>query len=279
MADQPTCLCIISGERIRGGDFIAALRASLRPHDQLEIIVDRRGGETQGEWERAVDRRRRPQVDAALRTNGFAMVPAPASEDDPTPPREDNPSGYGSFKCGDGFFINVGAFLPHQWKRLCEALDVPHIGEDPRYTDPLKRPEHSAVPFGSLGAERAPRFRRWRRGAAGGDPRLQARALERPRPVARRRAGRGGNRRVSSIAHGAESQEQPRAANLAGGTGPVESAGSDGRHFGPDAGSGGGRKACLGPRSCTRCRDRASRADDSRIGVAWLRPHGARAVA
>ena len=58
--------------------------------------------------------------------------------------REDNPSGYGSFKCGDGVFINVGAFLPHQWKRLCEALDVPHIGEDPRYTDPLKRPELSA---------------------------------------------------------------------------------------------------------------------------------------
>jgi len=92
VADQPTCLCIISGERIRGGDFIAALRASLRPHDQLEIIVDRRGGETQGEWERAVDRRRRPQVDAALRTNGFAMVPAPASEDDQTPPSRLRPS-------------------------------------------------------------------------------------------------------------------------------------------------------------------------------------------
>ena len=92
MADQPTCLCIISGERIRGGDFTAALRASLRPHDQLEIIVDRRCGETQGEWERAVDRRRRPQVDAALRANGFAMVPAPASEDDQTPPSRLRPS-------------------------------------------------------------------------------------------------------------------------------------------------------------------------------------------
>jgi len=85
VADQPTCLCIVSGERLRGSDFVAALRASLRPHDQLEIIVDRRSGEPLGEWERVEDRRHRPQVDAALRANGFAMVPAPASQDDRTP--------------------------------------------------------------------------------------------------------------------------------------------------------------------------------------------------
>jgi cytoskeletal protein RodZ len=77
VADQPTCLCIISGERLRGGDFVAALRASLRPHDQLEIIVDRRCGEPLGEWERQEERRQRPQVDAALRANGFAVIPAP----------------------------------------------------------------------------------------------------------------------------------------------------------------------------------------------------------
>ena len=82
MADQPTCLCIVSGERLRGGDFIAALRASLRPHDQLEIIVDRRCGEPVGEWERLEDRRHRPQVDAALRANGFAVIPAPSSRED-----------------------------------------------------------------------------------------------------------------------------------------------------------------------------------------------------
>src|SRR5438445_13403486 len=79
VADQPTCLCIISGERIRGGDFIAALRASLRPHDQLEIIVDRPGDDTQGEWERAEDRRRRTQAEAALRTNGFPNIAATRS--------------------------------------------------------------------------------------------------------------------------------------------------------------------------------------------------------
>jgi len=60
-------------------------------------------------------------------------------EDDPTPPREENPSGYGTYLCGDGVFINIGAFFLPQWKRLCQVLDVPHIGEDPRFTDPLRR--------------------------------------------------------------------------------------------------------------------------------------------
>jgi CoA:oxalate CoA-transferase len=62
-------------------------------------------------------------------------------EDDPTPPREDNPSGYGSFQCVDGVFINIGAYLPHQWVRLCRVLDVPHLADDPRVTDPAGRAE------------------------------------------------------------------------------------------------------------------------------------------
>jgi CoA:oxalate CoA-transferase len=62
-------------------------------------------------------------------------------EDDPTPPREENPSGYGTYRCSDGIFINIGAFFQPQWKRLCQVLDVPHIGEDPRFTDPLLRSE------------------------------------------------------------------------------------------------------------------------------------------
>jgi len=87
VADQPTCLCILSGERLRGSVFVDALRESLRPHDQLEIIVDRRCGEPLGEWERAEDRRRRPQVDLALRTNGFAVVPASGSAPGPSEDR------------------------------------------------------------------------------------------------------------------------------------------------------------------------------------------------
>jgi hypothetical protein len=78
VADHSTCLCIVSRDRVRGGDFIAALGASLRPHEQLEIIVDRRSGAPTGDWEPAEERRRRPQVDLALKANGFAIVPAPS---------------------------------------------------------------------------------------------------------------------------------------------------------------------------------------------------------
>jgi hypothetical protein len=77
VADQPKCLCIVARDRLRGSDFIAALGASLGPDDQLEIIVDRRSGEPSDDWDRAEDRRQRPQVDIALRANGFALVPAP----------------------------------------------------------------------------------------------------------------------------------------------------------------------------------------------------------
>ena len=85
MAAQQTCLCIVSGDRLRGSDFLAALRASLRPQDQLEIIMDRRCSDVSGEWDRAEDRRNRPQVDQALRANGFAVVPAPSPKESRTP--------------------------------------------------------------------------------------------------------------------------------------------------------------------------------------------------
>ena len=78
MAHQSTCRCIVSRDRVRGTDFIAALGASLRPHEQLEIVVDRRSEVPAGDWEPAEERRRRPQVDLALKANGFAIVPAPA---------------------------------------------------------------------------------------------------------------------------------------------------------------------------------------------------------
>jgi len=68
----------VSRDRVRGTDFIAALGASLRPHEQLEIIVDRRSEAPAGDWEPAEERRRRPQVDLALKANGFAIVPAPS---------------------------------------------------------------------------------------------------------------------------------------------------------------------------------------------------------
>lgn len=65
-------------------------------------------------------------------------------EDAPTPPREESPGGYNSFRCADGVFLNIGAFLPHQFSRLCRALDLPHLADDPRITDPIHRHELNA---------------------------------------------------------------------------------------------------------------------------------------
>jgi len=62
-------------------------------------------------------------------------------EDDPDPPREENPSGYNSYECADGVFLNVGAFFHPQYQRMCRALDLPHLADDPRFTDPEKRSE------------------------------------------------------------------------------------------------------------------------------------------
>ncbi len=76
VADQLTHLCIISRDPVRSGDFIEAVRASLPPEDNLEIITDRRRGGASREFDLKQDHRRQPQVDLALATNGFAIVPA-----------------------------------------------------------------------------------------------------------------------------------------------------------------------------------------------------------
>jgi crotonobetainyl-CoA:carnitine CoA-transferase CaiB-like acyl-CoA transferase len=62
-------------------------------------------------------------------------------EDNPTPPREENPAGYNSYRCSDGVFLNIGVYMPHQFKALCRALDLPHLIDDPRITNPLLRHE------------------------------------------------------------------------------------------------------------------------------------------
>ena len=78
MAAQPVRLCIISRSRgpFPGGQFVAALQASLGFEDQLQIIMDRRRGGSFGESDLNEDRRRHRQVALALELNGFAIVPA-----------------------------------------------------------------------------------------------------------------------------------------------------------------------------------------------------------
>ena len=61
-------------------------------------------------------------------------------EDDPTPVREEN-SDYSSFRCADGAYLSLGVFLPHQFSRLCRALDLPRFADDPRLSNPVGRQE------------------------------------------------------------------------------------------------------------------------------------------
>jgi len=86
VADQPKRLCIVSRDRLRSGDFVAVLRASLRPEDQLQIIMNRRHGGSSRESDLREDRRRQRQVDLALEANGFAIVPASVD-----PPKDRTP--------------------------------------------------------------------------------------------------------------------------------------------------------------------------------------------
>jgi formyl-CoA transferase len=41
-------------------------------------------------------------------------------------------------------YLNIGVYMPHQFTALCRALDLPHLADDPRLTDPLRRHELDA---------------------------------------------------------------------------------------------------------------------------------------
>src|SRR5215831_13316102 len=80
MAAQPTRVCIVSREPFRSGHFVSALHARLDFEDALEIIIDRRLGGSSGAPDLKEDRRHQPQVDRALKTKGFAIVPVSIDE-------------------------------------------------------------------------------------------------------------------------------------------------------------------------------------------------------
>jgi hypothetical protein len=83
--ETPRCLCIVSRDPLRCSELVLSLQASLSPHEDLQIILDRRRDRTStdarlGESERLVERRRHHHVDLALKRNGFAIVPATTIE-------------------------------------------------------------------------------------------------------------------------------------------------------------------------------------------------------
>lgn len=49
---------------------------------------------------------------------------------------------YRNFKCRDGRFVFIAASNDRLWERLCEALELDHLLEDPRFESGIKRVEN-----------------------------------------------------------------------------------------------------------------------------------------
>ena len=74
-------LCIVSRDPLQCSELVLALQAGVEPDDEIEIIMDRRrdralfdSGVSLGQPH--PDRRRNADVDLAVKTKGFAIVPA-----------------------------------------------------------------------------------------------------------------------------------------------------------------------------------------------------------
>lgn len=75
-------LCIVSRDPVPCSELVLGLQSLLDPHDEVEIVMDRRrtGLDAAGARERSsTDRRSHPDIDLAVRTKGFAIVPAAPS--------------------------------------------------------------------------------------------------------------------------------------------------------------------------------------------------------
>jgi hypothetical protein len=90
----PRRRCIVSGDALRCGEFIAALETAVSWDDELEIILDRRRGgdataaQTAPTGQPSIDRRRLPDVDSRVKLDGFAIVPLLTGD-----PGDTDPSG------------------------------------------------------------------------------------------------------------------------------------------------------------------------------------------
>jgi hypothetical protein len=73
-------LCIVSQDPVQCSELVLSLQSLLDPSDEVEIVMDRRRTDLEakaGARERpSTERRSHPGVDLAVRTRGFAIVPA-----------------------------------------------------------------------------------------------------------------------------------------------------------------------------------------------------------
>ncbi len=74
-------LCIVSRDPLQCSELVLSLQSSLNPDDEVEIVMDRRRARDvfdtkSGAQPVSVERRHNPEIDLAVRTKGFAIVPA-----------------------------------------------------------------------------------------------------------------------------------------------------------------------------------------------------------
>ena len=63
------------------------------------------------------------------------------AQDDPDPGAERVDGGFGVYQCADGKWINIAPNNDRQFIRMCRALALDDVLEDPRFTDHAQRPQ------------------------------------------------------------------------------------------------------------------------------------------
>lgn len=62
------------------------------------------------------------------------------ADDDPDPrPEDTGDGGFGTYRCADGRFVTIAALADAEFIRLCQALGLAHLADDPRLSDPFAK--------------------------------------------------------------------------------------------------------------------------------------------
>ncbi|HKQ66991.1 MAG TPA: hypothetical protein VJZ73_18395 [Methylomirabilota bacterium] len=160
-------LCIVSRDPLQCSELVLALQAGVEPDDEIEIIMDRRRERalfdtSVAPGEPQPDRRRNPDVDLAVRTKGFAIVPATPwrREREETDPDADR-ARFGSILS----FKRARQARPARVAGAAGAIVAALILTPPQSgpSDPVSGDERApemAPPHGAIPASRAERLRR-----------------------------------------------------------------------------------------------------------------------
>lgn len=160
-------LCIVSRDPLQCSELVLALQAGVEPDDEIEIIMDRRRDRalfdtSVSPGEPQPDRRRNPDVDLAVRTKGFAIVPAT------TPWRREREETDAADRARFGNILSFRRARQARPARVAGAagaivaaliLTPPQSGPSDPVSGEERAPE-MASPHGSMPVPRAERLRR-----------------------------------------------------------------------------------------------------------------------